>query len=83
MYYRWDLPEGEYYLRAHMDEYKVGETTVTINAGEETTFTFTLNKATRSRNTPVQRPMNNLLLQILEKIMDDFPILAKFLHILI
>ena len=83
MYYRWDLPEGEYYLRAHMDEYKVGETTVTINAGEETTFTFTLNKATRSRNTPVQRPMNNLLLQILEKIMDYFPILAKFLHILI
>ena len=81
MYYRWDLPEGEYYLRAHMEEYKVGEATVTIDAGEETIYTFTLNKATRSRTAPVQRPMNNLLLQILEKIIDNFPILAKLLHI--
>jgi len=44
-YARNDLPEGEYLLRAHMEEYVDQETTITIVAGEETTYTFSLKRA--------------------------------------
>jgi hypothetical protein len=44
-YYRANLPEGEYFLRAFMEGYLVGEATITITAGEETTHTFNLKKS--------------------------------------
>ena len=81
-YYRRDLPEGEYLLRAQMEGYKIGETTITINDGEETTHTFSLDQATRTLNTPVQHPLSNILLQILGKMMDNFPILARLLNLI-
>jgi len=39
-YVRYDLPAGEYLLRAIVEGYKIQETTITIVAGQETTYTF-------------------------------------------
>ena len=39
-YVRHDLPAGEYLLRAVVEGYKIQETTITIVAGQETTYTF-------------------------------------------
>jgi len=39
-YVRHDLPAGEYLLRAVAEGYKIQETTITIVAGQETTYTF-------------------------------------------
>lgn len=74
-YKRNDLPEGEYLLRVQMEGYKKQEVTITINAGQETTHTFILKLASLSRTASVQHPISNLLIQILEKIIDDFPVL--------
>ena len=75
-----DLPEGEYLLRVLMEGYKIQEAQITINAGEETTHTFSLKLASRSHMSSVQRPLSNLLIRILEKIMDNFPVLARWLQ---
>ena len=39
-YVRYNLPAGEYLLRAIVEGYKIQETTITIVAGQETTYTF-------------------------------------------
>ncbi len=72
-----DLPEGEYLLRAYMEGYKAQEATIIINAGEETTHTFTLESANSRLSTLPKHPINNLLIQMLEKLIDNFPILAR------
>lgn len=76
-YKRNDLPEGEYLLRLQMEGYKKQEVTITINAGQETTHTFILKLASLSRTASVQRPISNLLIQILEKIIDNFSLLTR------
>jgi len=75
-----DLPEGEYLLRAYMEGYKAQEATIIINAGEETTYTFTLESATSRPTTLAKCPISNFLIQILEKLMDNFPVLARILQ---
>jgi len=75
IYSRNDLPEGEYLLRALMEGYKVQETTIVIDAGEETTYTFSLEKAiAHSSKTFV-------LNKILEKIQIIFPNLEKIIKL--
>jgi hypothetical protein len=76
-YKRNNLPEGEYLLRVQMEGYKKQEVTITINAGQETTHTFNLKLASLSRTATVPRPFSNLLIQILEKIIDNFSLLAR------
>jgi hypothetical protein len=76
-YKRIDLPEGEYLLRVQMERYKKQEVTITINAGQKTTHTFILKSTSLSRTASVQRPISNLLIQILEKIIDNFSLLIR------
>ena len=75
IYSRNDLPEGEYLLRAFMEGYKAQETTVIINAGEETIYTFSLEKA-------VAHSSKSLVLnKIFEKIQLIFPNLEKIIKL--
>jgi hypothetical protein len=46
-YYKSNMPDGEYLLRALMDGYKIQETTITITEGQETTYDFFLQSASR------------------------------------
>jgi hypothetical protein len=72
-YYRNDLPEGEYHLRAFMEGYQVGETTITINAGEETTHTFKLSLslsktiAQRYNSFPIFSRIRDRVINLLDK----------------
>ena len=75
-YYRWDIPEGEYLLRAHYEGYELGETTVTITEGEETTHTFSLKKSISYSSKPLG------FYDIIEKIINMFPIMGKLLQLL-
>jgi hypothetical protein len=76
IYSRNDLPEGEYLLRAFMEGYKVQETTIVINAGEETIYTFLLERVfTRSTQ-------SYLLQKITERIINMFPHIGKLLQLL-
>ena len=68
IYIHYDLPEGEYLLRALMEGYKIEETTVTINGGQETTHTFYLKK-TLSKGVPVYHPSNPVFYRILERLL--------------
>jgi len=80
-YTRNDLPQGEYLLRVIMEGYKIQETKITIEDGQETTHTFTLSLKTKSKEYTNQRPFINLLIQILEKIIDNHPSLARLFQI--
>jgi len=75
IYSRNDLPEGEYLLRAFMEGYKVQETSIIINAGEETTYTFSLEKAIASTS------QTFVLQKIFEKIQIIFPNLEKIIKL--
>ena len=79
-YTRDDLPEGEYLLRVLMEGYKIQEATITINAGQETTHTFSLKITSKTHTAPVPSPINTLLRQILERFIDSFAVLAKLLQ---
>jgi hypothetical protein len=79
-YTRNDLPEGEYLLRVKMEGYQIKETQITIQEGEETTHTFILGLKTASRESSCNKPLSNLLL-ILEKIISNYPVLARLLQI--
>jgi hypothetical protein len=77
IYYRNDLPEGEYLLRALMEGYKIQETTIQIIAGEEITHTFTLEK---SRSLSIQPFVFDI---ILDRLIYIFPNLARIMGYLI
>lgn len=79
-YTRNDLPEGQYLLRALMEGYQIKEDTININAGQETSYTFSLKPTSESRLVPFNNPSNNFIRQILMKIFDDIPFLTKFLQ---
>jgi len=61
IYTRSDLPEGEYLLRAHVEGFKNQETTVTIYAGQETVFTFSMSPNSLNRQIIIKNPLMNLL----------------------
>jgi hypothetical protein len=76
IYSRNDLPEGEYLLRAFMVGYKIQEETITINPGEETTHTFSLEKS-------LDRSIhNNIFQRILEKIFNTHPFIKNIINLL-
>jgi len=79
-YTRDDLPEGEYYLRVIMDGFKIKDTTITINAGEETTYTFSLSPSHSNRGKLIDFN-NNLLVSILNKIILKYPILSNLFNL--
>jgi hypothetical protein len=66
-YSRNDLPEGEYLLRAHMEGYAVQETTITVIAGEETTYTFSLKLASLHGFAAVESPSYQVFTSIIRK----------------
>ena len=74
--YRNDLPEGEYLLRAQMEGYKIKETTITINSGQETTYTFTLNNEFSRSLQP------HLHQKLIERIINMFPNIGKLFQLL-
>ena len=78
-YDRYDLPEGEYLLRATVEDYKAQEATITINAGEETSYTFSLQPKTKS-TILIQRFSNLQFFRILEKIIDSYPLLRNLIQ---
>jgi WD40 repeat protein len=80
-YTRDDLPEGEYLLRALMEGYQIKEDTITINAGQETNYTFSLKPTSESRSIAFNYQSNNFIKQILMNIFDNFPVLTKFLQL--
>jgi hypothetical protein len=51
-YYREDLPEGEYKLRALMNGYKPQQTNINIISDEETTYDFSLEMRSKSLHFP-------------------------------
>ncbi len=63
-YSRNDLPEGEYLLRAHMDEYADQKTTITIVAGGETTYTFFLKRANIHGAAAVASPASPIFIHV-------------------
>jgi len=71
-----DLPEGEYLLRAQMEGYKIKETTITINSGQETTYTFELNNEFSRSLQP------NLHQKLIERIINMFPNIGKLFQLL-
>jgi hypothetical protein len=66
-YSRNDLTEGEYLLRAHMEGYAVQETTITVIAGEETTYTFSLKLASLHGFAAVASPSYQVFTSIIRK----------------
>jgi len=78
-YTREELPEGKYYLRVKMENYKIKDTIITIKPGEETTHTFNLYPMITNRQNFINNQNNNLVLKILEKIIYKYPILAKII----
>jgi hypothetical protein len=70
-YTRTDLPEGEYLLRAHAEGFKNQETTITIYAGQETTYTFSMSSNSLNRQIIIKNPFINLLSKILGKIINN------------
>ena len=81
-YTRNDLPDGEYLLRVLMEGYKIQEAEITINAGQETTHTFSLKTSSKSRTVSLHSPFSNLLIQIFEKFINNFPALVKYFQYL-
>jgi len=75
IYTRNELPEGEYLLRAFMEGFKVQETSISINAGQETTYTFSLEKAT------AQKSQSFVLQKILQNIKLIFPNLERIIKL--
>jgi hypothetical protein len=65
---RSDLPEGEYLLRAHVEGFKNQETTITIYAGQETPYTFSMSPNSLNRQIVIKNPFMNLLTQLFERI---------------
>ena len=65
-YYRYNLPAGEYLLRAHVEGYKTQETNIVIEKGKETIYTFSL------QPTPRGRVANNILFNLIEKILSHY-----------
>jgi len=78
-YTRNDLPEGEYLLRAHMEDYQSQETTINIYSGGETTHTF-LMEQTITRDYSFKNPSINLLFRYFERLISIHPILGRFLQ---
>jgi hypothetical protein len=76
IYSRDDLPEGDYLLRAFMEGYKVQEAPIIIEAGEETTYTFSL-----ERNL-VKTLQSNVFQRLIEKLTLIFPNLEKIINCL-
>ena len=76
VYYRNDLPEGSYLLRAFVEGYGTKEQEITITEGEETTITINLKKS-------LSRDVKPNVLYLLEKIFDNHPILNTILNLLI
>jgi hypothetical protein len=64
-----ELPEGEYLLRAVFEGYKSQETSITITAGEETSYTFSLQEKSRDINEP--------FIRLIQKIINNFPFFQK------
>ena len=81
-YTRNDLPEGQYLLRALMEGYQVKEDTITINTGQETSYTFSLKPTSESKSITFNYQSNAFFIkQILMKIFDDIPFFTKFLQL--
>jgi hypothetical protein len=78
-YNRYDLPEGEYLLRAHMEGYKSQEATINIYSGQVTTYTFTL-KQTITRDCSSNNPTIHYLSKYFERFFFIHPILGRLLH---
>jgi hypothetical protein len=79
-YYRYDLPEGEYLLRAHMEGYNAQETTINIYNAQESTHTFSMKKSlTRDysdHNSPIY-----LVYKYFERFILIHPFLGKILDL--
>lgn len=74
-YSRNDLPEGEYLLRVLMEGFKIKETTISINASEVTTYTFSL------ENTHTRSYQPYIFQKITERIINMFPNTGRLLQL--
>jgi hypothetical protein len=79
-YLRYDLPEGEYLLRAHMEEYQPKEATININSGELTTHIFSMEHTT-TRDHSQRQSSINWLFNYLERLVVIHPILGRLLQL--
>ncbi len=78
-----ELPEGEYYLRVIMEGFKIKDTSVTITAGEETSYTFYLSPSINSKTNTINHPNSNSLVKILERIIQNYPIIRNLVKSII
>ncbi|MFO7677481.1 MAG: FG-GAP-like repeat-containing protein [Thermoplasmatota archaeon] len=66
-YSRNDLPEGDYLLRAYMEGYTAQETPITIVAGQETTYTFSLKLADLQGFTTIALPSSMTFMHVVRQ----------------
>ncbi len=78
-YSRNDLPEGEYLLRAHMEEYQPQEVNINIYPGEETTHTFTMKHSFTRDNSDHNSPVY-WLYRYIERLVIFHPIFGRLLQ---
>ena len=73
-YVRYNLPAGEYLLRAVVEGYQIQETTIAIVAGQETTYTFLMKSSlvniasAQQQSQPNQQPSNTFSIQMFQAI---------------
>jgi len=78
-YTRYDLPEGEYLLRAHMEGYQSQEITIDIYSGGTTTHTFSLKQSVTRNHSQTNSPLY-FLIKYLERLILINPILGGLIH---
>ncbi len=79
-YTRYDLPEGDYLIRAHMEGYQPQEVNINIYTGEETTHTFTM-KQTFTRDNSENKSPVYWLFKYLERFILIHPIFGRLLQL--
>ena len=73
-YVRYNLPAGEYLIRAVVEGYQIQETTITIVAGQETTYTFLMKSSlvniasAPQQSQPSQQSSTSFNIQMLQTI---------------
>ena len=81
-YTRYNLPEGEYLLRAHMEGYQPQETNININSNEETIYTFEMKKSS-TRDSSQHNSFFYYLFKYFERFILIHPVLGEFLKLII
>jgi len=81
-YSRYNLPEGEYLLRAHMEGYQPQETNININPNQETSYSFEMEKSV-TRDSSQHNSFIYYLFKYFERFIFVHPILTEFLRLLI